>query len=656
MEYLLWAIPLAPLIAMVVCATLSITGRGKDFAHIPAALGLLVSAACAVLALLGSSGGQSIRIVEGYSWLNLGRIQVPINLRVDALGFVQIFVVTFVSFLVVVYSAGYMKGDKGYARYFAAFSGFVFSMTMLVLSSNLIVLYAFWEGVGLCSYLLIGFWFQRPSAAKAAMKAFLVNRVADCGFLIGVLTLWYAVGLAGFESAGALHRLDYDVIFEAIPKLAADENNLGLLTFIGFMLLTGAVGKSAQFPLHVWLPDAMEGPTPVSALIHAATMVTAGIFLLARMSPLLAHTPSVLIAAGWLGSITALLAALIALGQDDLKRVLAYSTVSQLGYMFMALGAGSVEAMLSTAVIAAMFHLLTHAFFKALLFLSAGNVMHAMGDVIDMRRFSGLRKVLPGTHALFAIGTAALAGVPPLAGFWSKDGILGLLAGVLNDAQHGTAYTSWLVIGLTTALLTSIYSFRAYFRTFFGEEKFPKEAGDHPHEATALMLSPMWVLAIGSIVVGMFLGPTSKLNDYIGMIPFVPVAEHHGEHANWVVILSAVLAISGAGVAWVTTRPGFSAAKFGAPGKAFIYLAANRFFLDEIYTALIVVPVAAVAKILAGWDIWGFDQIWQLVCEVPRNIGRGVRMLQTGMMPAYSVGFAVGVLALVMLSFMAWFA
>ncbi len=265
----------------------------------------------------------------------------------------------------------------------------------------------------------------------------------------------------------------------------------------------GAVGKSAQFPLHVWLPDAMEGPTPVSALIHAATMVTAGVFLMARMSPLLISTPEVLLWAGWLGAITALLAALIALFQDDLKRVLAYSTVSQLGYMFVAIGTGVVgetpnSSMMVIAVTYAMFHLMTHAFFKALLFLSAGNVMHAMGDVIDMREFSGLRKIMPITNILFLIGAAALAGVPPLAGFWSKDGILGLAAANMQHPQYGLSLTCWLAIGLITALLTSVYTFRAYFRTFLGYTKVPAAAGDHAHEAAPVMLSPWlsWRLAV----------------------------------------------------------------------------------------------------------------------------------------------------------------
>ena len=346
MNFLPWLIPVAPLIAAVLCTLLSLGGRGRNNAHWFAWAGLLTAAVISIRMLYSMDGADSIEVVNGYHWMDIGRIQIPIALRFDAIGLVQICVVTCVSFLVVVYSAGYMHGDPGYARFFAVFSAFVFSMSMLALASNLLVLYAFWEGVGLCSYLLIGYWFQRPSAAKAATKAFLVNRIADCGFLIGILTLWYAVGLTSVKPESFFGRLDFDVIFAAVPELVVSQP--GMLSFIGFMMLMGAVGKSAQFPLHVWLPDAMEGPTPVSALIHAATMVTAGVYLMARMSPLLQETPEVLIVAGHLGAATALLAALIALFQDDLKRVLAYSTVSQLGYMFMGIGSGAGHGMITS--------------------------------------------------------------------------------------------------------------------------------------------------------------------------------------------------------------------------------------------------------------------------------------------------------------------
>ena len=362
---------------------------------------------------------------------------------------------------------------------------------MLVLSSQLPELFVFWEGVGLCSYLLIGFWFQKPSAAAAAKKAFVVNRIGDFGFLTGIFLIWTT-----FRS------LDFATVLghpEQLAQLAAA--NPGRITAICLLLLLGAMGKSAQFPLHVWLPDAMEGPTPVSALIHAATMVTAGVYVIARCTPLFVHSPTAQVIVSSVGGLTALIAALIALTQFDLKRVLAYSTVSQLGYMFMALGAGTAGAESATlATTAGMFHLYTHAFFKALLFLAAGSVMHSMGDVIDMRRFSGLRKALPITHWTFLCGAAALAGVPLLSGFWSKDEILAVLLHASHSGPHGKIYFVIYVAATFTAFLTAFYTFRAYFKTFWGEERFPEEAGHHPHDAPSAMAWPLRILAVCAVL------------------------------------------------------------------------------------------------------------------------------------------------------------
>ena len=478
-ETLAWLIPIAPMLACIACTAMSFSGAARQLAHWPAWIGLGVAAVCSVILLFTFDSSTTISVLPWYDWLNIGKVKLTVGLQLDSLSLMQICVVTVVGWLVVMYSPGYMHGDPGYARYFAVFSGFVFAMAMLALASNLLVLYAFWEGVGLCSYLLIGFWYQRPAAAKAATKAFLVNRIADCGFLFGILLLWYGVSLVTTD-AGVISRLDYHFLFDAnnnvIGLLA--EKYPSLLTTVSALLLVGAIGKSAQFPLHVWLPDAMEGPTPVSALIHAATMVTAGVFLMCRMSPLIVQAPEVLLVTAWIGGITALLAATIALFQDDLKRVLAYSTVSQLGYMFMGVGCGATGPdVMALAVTAAMFHLATHAFFKALLFLSAGNVMHAMGDVIDMREFGGLKRVLSKTHWLFLIGAAALGGLPLLAGFWSKDNILALVARAAKESPYSGSFNILLMIGLVTAFFTAVYTFRAYFRTFHGAEKLPKAAG-----------------------------------------------------------------------------------------------------------------------------------------------------------------------------------
>ena len=448
-----WMVPLAPLAGCIACTVLAFRGDRK-IAHLPAIISLSFAALFTIcLVVFGAQGEKGSETFEGYRYLNVGGLTLDIAIRIDTLCLSLLTVVTCISAMIAIYSKDYMHDDPGIARYYAVFCGFVFSMTMLVLSHNLLMLYAFWEGVGTCSYLLIGFWFRKPSAARAATKAFLVNRIADCFFLFGILLLAYAVGHTEVVGANNFFaRLNFDNIFKALPFLQVHYPEL--LTTIGFLLMIGAIGKSAQFPFHVWLPDAMEGPTPVSALIHAATMVTAGVYLMARLSPLLELTPSVLSTVAWLGGITAFIGAWMALFQDDLKRVLAYSTVSQLGYMFMALGAGAIKELMVVAVVAAMFHLITHAFFKALLFLAAGNVMHAMGDVIDMRRFGGLRHVLPKTNILFLIGAATLAGFPLLSGFFSKDGILSVLADASKDGEYGTQFTCLLAIGFATALMT----------------------------------------------------------------------------------------------------------------------------------------------------------------------------------------------------------
>ncbi|MGN6545893.1 MAG: NADH-quinone oxidoreductase subunit L [Aureliella sp.] len=638
---LAWTIPLAPLAACLVCTVMSLAGAGKKTAHLPAWLGLGISAAAAV-ALLWQHSGATISEIAGYQWLSIGNFELPVALQLDTLSLMQICVVTVVAWLVVMYSPGYMHGDPGYARYFAVFSAFVFAMAMLVLANNLLVLYAFWEGVGLCSYLLIGYWYQRPAAAKAAFKAFLVNRIADCGFLVGILLLWYGVGLVTNPTAGAFSRLDYSVICSPdVCRALADQQPM-LLTTVGVLLLLGAIGKSAQFPLHVWLPDAMEGPTPVSALIHAATMVTAGVYLLCRMSPLLVLTPDVLVATAWIGGITALLAATIALFQDDLKRVLAYSTVSQLGYMFMGIGCGAAgEHLIGLAVMAAMFHLATHAFFKALLFLSAGNVMHAMGDVIDMRQFSGLRRVLPFTHLLFLIGAAALGGVPLLAGFWSKDNILSLLSQAARESNYEGSFTALMVIGFVTAFFTAVYTFRAYFRTFQGDERFPSEAGAHPHEATFGMLWPMGVLAIGSLGLGAALAPTGRLEHYFENIPYLP-AVAHAAHGWEMLIISSVVALAGLAFAWWTVAVRLRSSALGAAVEAVASAGVHRFYIDEIYSILFVKPLEGISRMIAVSDINLVDQMWRSLVSLPERFGTAWRRVQAGGVTNYAAVMAIG--------------
>src|SRR4051812_9747016 len=507
----LWLIPIMPLAAAVLTALFGPFAL-RQRSHLPCWFALVVSMVCAYVVLFsivpaGFTEQESrAALASGNQFMNVGGMDVRVDIRADAMTAIMLAMVTTVSLLVAVFAAGYMHGDPGYARFFAEFSLFVFSMCMLVLASNFLLLFAFWEGVGLCSYLLIGFWYQKPSAAAAAKKAFVVNRIGDFGFLIGIFLIWTT-----------FHTLDFSTVLghpERIAEIAAA--NPGRITTICLLLLLGAMGKSAQFPLHVWLPDAMEGPTPVSALIHAATMVTAGVYLIARCTPLFVQSQTAQIVVSCIGGLTALIAALIALTQNDLKRVLAYSTVSQLGYMFMALGAAAAgEEGITLGVTAGMFHLYTHAFFKALLFLAAGSVMHSMGDVIDMRRFSGLRRALPITHWTFLCGASALAGMPLLSGFWSKDEILAVLYRTSQSGPHASIYFAIYAAATFTAFLTAFYTFRAYFMTFWGQEKFPEEAGHHPHDAPPVMAWPLRILAICALFVGIAEGPTGWFAEYL---------------------------------------------------------------------------------------------------------------------------------------------
>ncbi len=635
-----WMVPLAPLAGCITCVILAFRGDRK-IAHLPAVISLLFAALFTLCLIVFGAQGEKGAVFAGYRYINVGSLTVDVSLKVDTLSLSLLSVVTCISAMIAVYSRDYMRDDPGIARYYAVFCGFVFSMTMLVLSNNLLMLYAFWEGVGTCSYLLIGFWFRKPSAARAATKAFLVNRVADCAFFMGILLLAYSVGHVEGAEASFFARLNFDSIFNAIPHIAIQ--NPELLTAIGFLLMIGAIGKSAQFPFHVWLPDAMEGPTPVSALIHAATMVTAGVYLMARLSPLLESTPAVLSTVAWLGGITAFIGAWMALFQSDLKRVLAYSTISQLGYLFMALGAGAIKELMVVAVVAAMFHLITHAFFKALLFLSAGNVMHAMGDVIDMRRFGGLRKVLPKTNILFLIGAAALAGLPPLAGFFSKDGILAVLAQASKDGEYGTQFTILLFLGFATALMTAVYTSRAYFSTFLGAEKLPDEAGHHAHEATNVMLAPMVVLAVGAILAGLLLGPTHGLANYLQQTHEL---NGHAEHQEeqWVMVASGLLAVVGIVLGYALSKVGPSTATTG-PMVAFADFGRNRLYIDWFYSVAIVAPMEWFAMML-GWFDEHVDSMAMQIASLPRLFGFIGQRFQNGRVPGYTYMTAFGIAAL----------
>jgi NADH-quinone oxidoreductase subunit L len=643
---ILWLIPLAPLAAAVVTAAFGPKVL-RQTSHLPCWFALAISAVCSIVLLFSimpqyyAEHEASAPIASGYTWISVGGLDANVALRADAMTAIMLAMVTTVSLLVAVFAAGYMHGDPGYARFFAAVSLFVFSMCMLVLAANFLLLFVFWEGVGFCSYILIGFWYRRPSAAAAAVKAFVVNRIGDFGFLIGIFLIWTT-----FDSLDFADTLDQT---ERITSIAAATP--ALITGICLLLFLGAMGKSAQFPLHVWLPDAMEGPTPVSALIHAATMVTAGVYMVARCTPLFVHAPTALLVVGGIGAVTSLLAALIAITQYDLKRVLAYSTVSQLGYMFMALGAGAAGPEVATlAATAAMFHLFTHAFFKALLFLAAGSVMHSMGDVIDMRRFSGLRHALPVTHWTFLAGTAALAGLPLLSGFWSKDEILAVLQEAAHHEKYGTYFYLIFAVAAFTALVTAFYSFRAYFLTFWGAERFPDEAGHHPHDAPPVMAWPLRVLAVCALLIGFVVGWkhwfAHQLQHAIGLVD----VEAPGFHWS-LAIVSAVLALAGFVLSWwfyirSPQLPGRTADSIRPLYQASL----NKFYFDELYGALIVSPMRGLAWLSDWFDRRIIDPAVDAIATIPRGISRMPRWLHNGLVPSYALVMWAGLIVCV------WFA
>ncbi len=600
-------------------------------------------------------------------------VDAGFTLRADALTAMMIVMITFVGSWIAIYSVGYMHGDEGYARFFAEVALFVFMMTTLVMADNFLLLYLGWEGVGLCSYLLIGFWFTKPAAAAAARKAFLVTRIGDMGFLLGILLVWYSFG-----------HLDYRSVFAAVESQEREGVlNHHLMEAICLLLFCGAVGKSAQFPLHVWLPDAMEGPTPVSALIHAATMVTAGVYLVARCTPLFAITPEAQLVVACIGGFTALFAALIALTQNDLKRVMAYSTLSQLGYMFLALGSGvsrAAHSLVTFAVVAALFHLFTHAFFKALLFLASGSVMHAMGNVIDMRRFSGLRRVMPYTHWTFLCGALALAGFPLLSGFWSKDDVL---AATYLASHEGSAFrTIYLILfvaGMVTAGLTAFYTFRAYFMTFWGELRVPPEAGHHGHHAHAeagphhhgpegghepaapqasyesppVMTIPLIVLAVFAVGVGFVLGPWGiralQFAPFLEVTPGFP-APGPETMMYGLMALSAVIAIGGIALAWwmYVKQPDLPG-RLARSAQGLYQLSLNKFHVDELYDTFILGPLRGVTQFCRIFDQYVIDGLVDLIGHVPRLFGVLLRPVQNGLVQFYALAMVLSLTVFILM-------
>jgi len=565
------------------------------------------------LALIKFGGWEGREL--SVNWISIGGLNVDFGVKLDSLSLMMMLVVAGVGGLIHIYSAGYMHKDPGYSRFFACLSLFTFSMLGIVLSTNFIQMFIFWELVGVSSYLLIGFWFEKPSAADAAKKAFITNRLGDFGFMLGILLLWASAGSLGFDaiSDASNHTVTYT-----------------LSTIAGLLIFCGAVGKSAQFPLHVWLPDAMEGPTPVSALIHAATMVAAGVYMLCRVFYI--FTPEALNIIACIGGFTALLAALIAVQQNDIKRILAYSTLSQLGYMVMAVGLSGPTA--------AMFHLTTHAFFKALLFLGAGSVIHAMHHEQDIWKMGALRKKLPVTFWTFLVGTIALAGIWPLSGFYSKDAIL---AQAFN--QHTPLGYALFGIGWFIAILTSFYMFRLVFVVFFGDKK-SEEAG-HAHESPSVMLWPLRILGTFSIIGG-WIGIEQIFNRFFSREPEEAGSFAAGliapfVHAPAVACLGLLAAAIGIFAAYAmyakATRDPFTE-KLPGLSRAM----QNRFYFDEIYEVLFIRPhdfIAAVANFIDRFFVEG------ICLGIVRNgtefTGRGLRYLQTGNIQTYAFLFVAGV-------------
>ena len=623
-----WLIPAFPLAAFLVNG---LFGR-RWLGHLTGLIGSAAIGASAIVAIgvfFEVLAGHSRTIVPltiagiRYQWIAVGDFSVDVSALVDPLSAVMMLVVTVVSFLIFVYSNGYMAHDHGFYRFFTWLSLFVFAMLVLVMADNYLLLFVGWEGVGLCSYLLIGYWFERPEPYFAAKKAFVMNRIGDWGYTIGIIVIFLVFG-----------SLNFGDVFRRLDESAPEQ---GVLTLICVALFFGATGKSAQLPLHSWLPDAMEGPTPVSALIHAATMVTAGVYLVARSTPLFTAAGSALTLVAVVGTLTAIFAATIALVQVDIKRVMAYSTVSQLGYMFLALGVG--------APIAAIFHLATHAFFKALLFLGSGSVIHAMDNVQDMRRYGGLRRKLPWTYWTMLIAGGALSAIPPLAGFWSKDEIVG--------AAFTNGYPLVWGVGVLTGALTAFYVTRALWLTFHGEPR-DHHLYEHAHESPPVMVLPLAALAVGSALVG-FIGVPPEGGFIHGFLK--PALEARGgevAEATRSPALVTALGLPATSVAagligiaialsmYVRHRPDPAAVARAA--GAYYRILVNKYYVDELYDHRFVDIARAFAGAAWAFDIHIIDGLANRLGWLLSLSGTGLRRLQTGVVGNYALSIVAGLL------------
>jgi NADH-quinone oxidoreductase subunit L len=672
----LWIVPLLPLAGAAINGFL---GR-RWSKYVVSAVALLFCGAALLMALTiasdFSSASAPYRCYLAH-WIRAGSFQVDFEFYLDQLSLVMLLVVTGVGFLIHVYSVGYMWDDDGYYRFMSYLNLFMFFMLTLVLAKNYLVMFIGWEGVGLASYLLIGYWFTKDSAAAAGKKAFIVNRIGDFGFLIAL-----------FMIIQHFHSLDFTQVFTAVRQLSPETAGTGVLTAIGLLLMVGAAGKSAQIPLYVWLPDAMEGPTPVSALIHAATMVTAGVYMVARSSAIFERAPMAMTVVAIIGSLTALFAATIGIAQTDIKKVLAYSTVSQLGYMFMACGVGAFSA--------GIFHLMTHAFFKGLLFLAAGSVIHGVSGEQDMRKMGGLRTYMPWTCATMFIATLAITGIPPLAGFWSKDEILWK---TYSSGPQGWVY--WL-IGVATAFITSFYMFRLMYMTFGGEyrgtvvqETHGRNArgydtrgrNDHrfdnhrydvhgynnharddhnhgdgePHESSWVILGPLAILAVLSVVGG-FVGYGNQFEHFLDPVfqGATKIAQETSpESGAGLEYLLMFISVSVAGLGWflayllysrIPLLPARIAASLGGIYDAVVH----KYYIDELYAALFVKPLLNTSTTILwhGIDQGVIDAAVNNSAEAARHVSDNARHMQSGNLRSYAGWVAAG--AAVVIAYMVW--
>jgi NADH-quinone oxidoreductase subunit L len=622
MTNLVYLVPLFPLIGFLI--------NGLGWRVLPRTIGGVIGST-SILASFAVSLAIFFETIQGvnttvvlFDFIQSGNLYIPLAFRVDSLSALFLLIITGIGFLIHVYSTSYMHDDEGMVRYFAYLNLFVFSMLLLVLGDNYLVMFIGWEGVGLCSYLLIGFWFKNKAYTQAAKKAFVMNRIGDLGFLTGMLLILYHFG-----------TLTYTDFFAQIESGTHPVSN-SIYNWIALCLFVGAMGKSAQIPLYTWLPDAMAGPTPVSALIHAATMVTAGIYMIARSSILYNMAPDTLQFIGWIGCATALLAATIALKQYDIKKVLAYSTVSQLGFMFMALGMGAY----TTAV----FHVMTHAFFKALLFLGSGSVIHAMGGEQDIRKMGGLGKHMPITRTTFLIGCIAIAGIPGFSGFFSKDEIL-----AATFVQNPAIY----VLGLIAAMMTAFYMFRLYTLTFTGAFRGTEEQRKHLHESPAAITIPLIVLAVLSIVGGYVglppvLSEHHVLTSYLEQVVTNNLHHHLAHNTEWILLgVSSLVAI-------VFSIAGYRANKNPdfRPNTGLAKVLENKWYVDELYDKVIVQPVLGGSKLMETYvEKRGIDGIVNGVGKLVRRGSEKIRFLQNGQVGFYLFAMVIGIILLFSISF-----